>query len=43
MELSSVGVGHANKEINNYLKKQVDKETHFSRPSILELKVVKTF
>jgi glutamate-1-semialdehyde aminotransferase len=43
MGLSSVSVGHANKEINSYVKKQIDKGTNFSRPSILELKVAKTF
>ena len=43
MGLSSVSVGHANKEINSYVKKQVDKGTNFSRPSILELKVAKEF
>jgi glutamate-1-semialdehyde aminotransferase len=43
MGLSSVSVGHANKEINDYVKKQLDKGTNFSRPSILELKVAKEF
>jgi len=43
MGLSSVSVGHANKEINSFIKKQIDKGTNFSRPSILELKVAKEF
>lgn len=43
MGLSSVSVGHANKEINGFIKKQIDKGTNFSRPSILELKVAKEF
>ena len=43
MGLSSVSVGHANEEINSYVKQQIDKGTNFSRPSILELKVAKEF
>jgi len=43
MGLSSVSLGHANKEVNNYVKQQIDKGINFSRPSILELKVAKEF
>ena len=43
MGLSSVSVGHANKEINSRVKQQIDRGINFSRPSILELKVAKEF
>jgi glutamate-1-semialdehyde aminotransferase len=43
MGLSSVSVGHANKEINSRVKQQIDSGINFSRPSILELKVAKEF
>jgi len=43
MGLSSVSIGHANKEINKKVKNEIDKGCNFNRPSILELKVAKKF
>jgi glutamate-1-semialdehyde aminotransferase len=37
MGLSSVSIGHANKSINNAVKKAIDKGVNFNRPSLLEL------
>ena len=39
MGLSSVSIGHANKYINNQVKKELDKGLNFNRPSILEFHV----
>jgi len=43
MGLSSVSIGHANKFINNAVKKEIDKGTNFNRPSLLELFTAKKF
>ncbi len=43
MGLSSVSIGHANKYINNQVKKELDKGLNFNRPSILEFQVAKEF
>ena len=43
MGLSSVSVGHANKFINNAVKKAIDKGTNFNRPSLLELVTAEKF
>jgi glutamate-1-semialdehyde aminotransferase len=43
MGLSSVSIGHANKYINDQVKKELDNGVNFNRPSILEFQVAKEF